>query len=64
MSDTIKIGDSFHRPGEPNLVYRVLRQADFKNHPPHVTLVSEATHRHITIGMGVLNDQHQWVSAE
>ena len=41
IPSTIKIGDRFHRPGKPNLVYRVLAMAAFYNHPPHVRLVSE-----------------------
>ena len=61
MPDTIIIGERYHRPGEPRLVYRVLRMVEFKNHPPHVTLVSEASGRSMTIGVGVLKDTRQWL---
>ncbi len=52
MPVTVNIGDRFHRPSEPRLVYRVLRLIEFKNHPPHVTLVSEANGRVMTPGAG------------
>ncbi len=65
MPDSISIGDRYHRPGGPRLVYRVVRLADFPHHPPHVALVSEnADRRPITIGLGVLQDPRQWVLAE
>ncbi len=64
IPSTIKIGDRFHRPDKPNLVYRVLGMAAFYNHPPHVTLVSEnQDQRTITIGTGVMHDRLQWVPA-
>ena len=64
IPSTIKIGDRFHRPGKPNLVYRVLGTAAFYNHPPHVRLVSEnPDQRTITIGAAVMCDQGQWVPA-
>ncbi|MEI6557563.1 MAG: hypothetical protein WCO00_04090 [Rhodospirillaceae bacterium] len=65
MPDTIKIGDRYHRPDEPNLVYRVLRLVAFPHHPPHVTLVAEnAGRRMMTVGVSVLNDRQQWVAAK
>ena len=64
IPSTINIGDRFHRPGKPNLVYRVLAMAAFYHHPQHVTLVSEnSDQRTITIGAGVMHDLRQWVPA-
>jgi len=65
MPDTITIGDRYRRPDGSKLVYRVVRKIEFDRHPPHVTLVSEnADRRLITIGIGVLHDQRQWLPAE
>ena len=61
MPNTIKIGDRYHRPGEPRLIYRVSQCVEFKNHPPHVKLVSEANGRVMTLGAGVLKDPQQWL---
>ena len=64
MTDTIHIGARYRRPGEAKLVYRVTRFVEF-NHMPHVSLVSEnADRRTITIGVSVLLDPRQWVSAD
>ncbi len=64
-ADSVTIGDRYHRPDKPRLVYRVFGRAAFDHLPPHVTLVSEnADRRTITIATGVLHDQRQWVPAK
>jgi hypothetical protein len=64
VPSTVTIGARYRRPGEPKPVYRVAKMAGFHHPIPHVTLVSEAADRSITIGVGVLLDRRLWVPAE